>query len=56
MLRRLFKRRVCVKPVAINRDQWLVTEENGVSSFFDDWRRYGLRVAFFNLRAILTDD
>lgn len=45
------KRRIYVKPVAAGTELfgWLTLELTLFESFFDDWKRAGLRIALGNL-------
>lgn len=55
MLLKFFKRRVYVKPLNTSKDSaWGVFEMSIVESFFDDWIRYGLSVAFGNFQTEWT--
>lgn len=53
MLRRLFTRSAHVKPVG---DYWATTYGTPLEEFADDWLRYGLRVAWYNLKVMVRDD
>lgn len=53
MISTLFKKHVHVKPA--QDDRWIVEQLTPAQSFLDDWRRYGLRVAWHNLKWILSD-
>jgi hypothetical protein len=58
MIQRLTRRYTAVKPARANDDstEWLtVANTTAVHEFVDDLRRYGLRVAWFNLWTLLLD-
>ena len=54
----LFSVYTAVKPVQANNEKagWMVVNETPFSAFIDDLRRYGLRVAWHNLRWVLRDN
>ncbi len=51
-VKRLFTKSLHVKPTVANRDaaQWLVVNHTPLTAFVDDLRRYGWRVAVYNLK------
>lgn len=45
-----FEWRVYVKPESLEPDtRWLVVVQSKPRAFLDDWRRYGLRAAWYNV-------
>ncbi|MBZ0293362.1 MAG: hypothetical protein K8L99_12415 [Anaerolineae bacterium] len=56
LIRKLLRKRTYVKPLdnALFSSVWLVQyQRNAIQQFFDDRRRYGWRVAVYNLRETL---
>lgn len=51
MLKRMFAPSVHVKPVVANDDysQWMVVQQTPLAAFRDELRRYGVKVALYNL-------
>ena len=47
----MFKKQVYVKPLSLDPESyWGVFEMSPIESFFDDWLRYGLSVAWYNFQ------
>jgi hypothetical protein len=52
----LFRKQTHVKPLAsgLFSEQWLIVYQTPLQAFRDDRRRYGWRVAWYNLRRTLA--
>ena len=55
MIHKLLTQKIHVKPVKSNSDidGWLVVKHTAIQAFFDDWRRYGFKIAYLNLMEML---
>lgn len=57
-LKRLFQKSTYVKPLhadGLFSDVYITREGTPVSEFFDDWKRYGLSVAWYNLKWMMRN-
>lgn len=56
MLNRLFKRNVHVLPIdnGLFGESYITLNVTPLQLFFDNWRRYGLRIAWSNFREVMS--